>query len=138
MDGYMLPQHAVSQRDWQRQPEREYGPALLQQSDETLGKKQCCKSGRGEPQTWRAVWRGRVQAPGSSFCWSLRRRKGHKVCLKCGKPCPAPLAHAAGDPEKGAQLSLAVQICKVRMHLRCLLLVNVFKIWLASMLTETL
>lgn len=33
--------------------EREYGPELLQGSDEMLWKKQCCKSGRGERQARR-------------------------------------------------------------------------------------
>lgn len=47
--------------------------------------------------------RGQVQPAGNS----IRTCKGQKVCLKCGKLCCAPLA---GDPEKGAQLSLAVQI----------------------------
>lgn len=53
MDGYVVLQHAVSQQDWQRQPEREYGPKLLQLSDEMLCKKRCCKSGRGKPQARR-------------------------------------------------------------------------------------
>lgn len=30
-----------------------YGPKLLQQSDEMLWRKRCCKSGRGEPQARR-------------------------------------------------------------------------------------
>lgn len=63
----MFLQRAVSQRGWQSQPESEHGPKLLQQADEMLWKKQCCKSGRGEQQAQGlGVWR--VQTPGNPVC----------------------------------------------------------------------
>lgn len=102
MDGYMLLQRAVSQRGWQRK-------TVWARIATRLWRNAVEKAVLQVRQRWAAgtalgVWRGQVQAPGNSIRWSLRRRKGHKGCLKCGKPCPAPLAHGAGDPEKGAHL----------------------------------
>jgi len=86
-------------------------PELPQQSDETPWKKRCRKSGRGEPQARCRECGGDESRPrGNSICWSLRRHEGHPVCLSSRKLSPGPLARGAGDPEKGAQLSLPMQI----------------------------
>lgn len=88
-----------------------YGPELLQQPDETLWKKRCCKSGRGEPEA--RHWDCGEDESRLQETWSAGASAGVKVtksALKYGKLCSDPLAHGAADPEKGAWVSLAEQI----------------------------
>lgn len=82
----MLLQRVVSQRGWQRQPEREYGPELLQKSDEMLWKKQCCKAGRGELQAQHWDCREDKSSPQETQSGHVKVRKSASSVGSCAAP----------------------------------------------------